>query len=419
MIKLKRILLFKCLAVLLVFIFIQGDLSIYGEKETYKERFLRAKEDYIAGEYKSAIDTLERIHRIGRLKGDLKEDNNEFLSQVHLLLAACYEQSEKFIEARENYLKALEYSDNPAIQGIDFRFLIEYQRLILKKDIPQKLDQRVIEKEDKKKKKKFPWLLVAGAVAVIAVALVLILKKKNDESSTDPNFDTTTLGIEWVNVPAGEFQMGDNFNEGMDNERPVHTVYLDEYRISKYEVTFDQYDLFCEETQRSKPDDRGWGRENRPVIYVSWYDAEAFCIWLAEKTGKNIHLPTEAQWEKAARGSDQRRYPWGNSAPDCSLANFTGCASQTLPVGTHTAGVSPYGVHDMAGNVGEFAQDWYMSEYYSSSPTNNPQGPDEGVMKINRGGGWINAADRLRCAVRATNDPFEKYSYIGFRICWE
>jgi formylglycine-generating enzyme required for sulfatase activity len=213
--------------------------------------------------------------------------------------------------------------------------------------------------------------------------------------------------------------MGDNFNEGMDNERPVHTVYLDEYRISKNEVTFEQYDVFCDETNRIKPDDRGWGRENMPVFYVSWNDAQAFCDWLSEKTGKKIHLPTEAQWEKAARGTDQRRYPWGNSAPDCNIANFTGCGSQTLPVGTHPDGVSPYGIFDMAGNVAELCQDWYDGGYYSVSPINNPQGPEEGILKIHRGGGWINSADRLRCTVRSGYDPVDKVSYVGFRICWD
>ena len=109
-------------------------------------------------------------------------------------------------------------------------------------------------------------------------------------------------GIEWIRIPAGEFRMGDNFNEGDSDELPVHTVNLDEYYISKYEITFEQYDRFCNETGGVKPSDNGWGRYKKPAINVSWKDVQAFCEWLSERTGQNIHLPYEAQWEKAARG---------------------------------------------------------------------------------------------------------------------
>lgn len=419
MIKLKRILTVKFLALLLAFLFLSGDMAVFCEDESYPDRLAQARLAYISGDYAKAIDILERIHRVGRLKGDLGEKDGDFLSRVHVLLAASYEQSDRIVEARQNYEQANRYADRPMIEGVDFEGLVEYQRIVLKRDIPpREVATGVIEHESVKKPKKFPWLLVAGGTVALAVILYLILKKKNGED-IDPDYDTQTLGFEWISIPAGEFQMGDNFNEGQGNEIPVHTVYLDEYRVSKHEVTFEQYDVFCRETNRVIPDDRGWGRENMPVFYINWYDAEAFCAWLAEKTGKNIHLPTEAQWEKAARGTDQRRYPWGNSSPDCSLANFTGCAGQTLPVGTHPAGVSFYGVHDMAGNVGEFVSDWYDGGYYSSSPSHNPQGPEEGVVKIYRGGSWISTAYTLRSAFRAGHDPVEKTSYIGFRICWD
>ena len=122
-------------------------------------------------------------------------------------------------------------------------------------------------------------------------------------SLSDPDYDTNTLDIEWIDIPAGEFQMGNNSNDGSDDERPVQPVYLDAYKISKYEVTFKIYDRYCEETNAAKPNDMGWGRGNRPVINVTWDEAQEFCTWLSQKTGKNIHLPTEAQWEKAARGA--------------------------------------------------------------------------------------------------------------------
>ncbi|MBN1272959.1 MAG: SUMF1/EgtB/PvdO family nonheme iron enzyme [Candidatus Aminicenantes bacterium] len=229
-----------------------------------------------------------------------------------------------------------------------------------------------------------------------------------------------TNKFHWVEVPAGWFKMGDNYNEGESDEKPVHNVYLNGYYVSKYEVTFEQYDIFCDATGRTKPDDEGWGRGQRPVIYVSWHDAKAFCDWLSDITGKDIHLTTEAQWEKAARGTDQRRYPWGNSDPNCDKANYYGCKSKTMPVGTYNGGVSPYGAYDMAGNVFEWCLDWYGSDYYSYSPSHNPQGPSSGSGRVRRGGSWNGNTDYLRSADRSVSSPPTCIrNYIGFRLCME
>jgi len=228
---------------------------------------------------------------------------------------------------------------------------------------------------------------------------------------------TTAPEIEWVQIPAGNFQMGDNFGEGDPYELPVHTVYLSTYYISKYEVTFDQYDAFCDATGRSKAEDDDWGRGDRPVIRVSWDDAKAFCDWMSGITGENIHLPTEAQWEKAARGTDQRRYPWGNGPPNSSLANYFNYVGKTMPVGSYPAGVSPYGLHDMAGNVNEWCFDWMDPNYYSYSPTYNPQGPSSGSSRVIRGGSYPLFEGTLRSAYRTGTNPSNKYSWIGFRIC--
>jgi formylglycine-generating enzyme required for sulfatase activity len=213
--------------------------------------------------------------------------------------------------------------------------------------------------------------------------------------------------------------MGDNFNEGQPDEKPVHEVYLDTYYISKYEVTFEQYDYFCEETGRKKPSDQDWGRNERPVITVTWYDAKEFCDWLSEKLGEDIHLPTEAQWEKAARGTDQRRFPWGNSDPDSTRANYGRNENKTMPVGSYPAGKSFYGVHDMAGNVWEFCQDWYDPDYYKYSPRNNPQGPSSGSERVTRGGDWWSKAYGLRSALRNYMSPSAIGTKNGFRICKE
>lgn len=235
------------------------------------------------------------------------------------------------------------------------------------------------------------------------------------------NFDIDVLGISWISIPEGEFTRGDNFYEGRIDELPVHSVYLDEYSISKYEITFDQYDFFCEETGREKPSDSGWGRGTRPVINVDWNDANDFCIWLSNKTCKNIHLPTEAQWEKAARGNDQRRFAWGNEDPTCDIARFKDCGEITDPVDFYPLGQSSYGVFNMTGNVWEWCQDWYDESYYSSSPYFNPMGPPTGTERVFRGGGcttwWRNLSlNGLRAANRDFSLPTRIFFGLGFRI---
>ena len=251
---------------------------------------------------------------------------------------------------------------------------------------------------------------------LLILLLFITVSCKVSSNSEDPDYDTETLRIEWIDIPAGEFWMGDNLKAGSNDEKPVHTVYLDDYKISKYEVTFEMYNKFCEKTNKTIPDDKGWGFGNNPVINVSWDDARAFCFWLSEKTGKNIHLPTEAQWEKAARGTEQRKYPWGNSSLSCSKANYYGCVDRTKMVGSHPSGVSPYEVHDMAGNVWEWCEDRYSSIYYSNSPERNPAGPSDGSGRVGRGGGWFSEPSRIRSSTRFRFNPSYKASNLGFRL---
>jgi formylglycine-generating enzyme required for sulfatase activity len=187
--------------------------------------------------------------------------------------------------------------------------------------------------------------------------------------------------------------------------------------MGKYEVTFDQYDKYCGETNKSKPSDQGWGREKRPVIYVSWNDASAFCQWMIEKTGLKFKLPSEAQWEKAARGTDGREYPWGNQEPDDKLANFSSNINKTTPVGSYPDGASLYGLLDMAGNVLEWCYDWYGS--YRAEYHENPTGPKSGTIRVIRGGCYVDRAARIRCAFRDPdpNSPSTPYTVVGFRLC--
>jgi formylglycine-generating enzyme required for sulfatase activity len=230
-----------------------------------------------------------------------------------------------------------------------------------------------------------------------------------------------------VKVPAGTFRMGST--DGDDDEKPPHDVYLSEFYIDKYEVTNRQYKQFCDATGRAAPSDPGFtGMPNYftsypsyPVACVSWTDAEAYATW----AGKS--LPTEAQWEEAARGTDGRKYPWGNEEPDAGgfyRANYSGTDSisarrdgfrYTSPVGSYERGKSPYGCYDMAGNVWEWCQDWYDESYYGRSSGNDPTGPSSGSSRVLRGGSWINYARYLRCANRGWNEPAYRLGNIGFR----
>ncbi len=294
---------------------------------------------------------------------------------------------------------------------------------IIAKEI-EKPEKQVIERpgKKKKKKKKFPAIIVVACAAALVSAILLLGKKRSTNNTTPPPVDTETPianeiynSIEWVNIPAGEFKMGDNFVEGTIDERPVHTVYLDSYNIAKYEMTFELYDKYCDAKNYSKPSDNGWGREKRPVIKITCKSAKAFCDWMSEKTGKNIHLPTEAQWEKAARNTDQRKYPWGNGDPSCNKCNYNYCMGTTVSVGSYFPGA--YGLYDMAGNVYEFCSDWYDEKYYSYSTYKNPLGPESGSHRVTRGGDYKSIDNNVRAANRWRILDNQIEPDTGFRVC--
>ena len=219
-------------------------------------------------------------------------------------------------------------------------------------------------------------------------------------------------------IPAGEFWMGVDGLQGLEDERPRHAVFLSAYAMDLYEVTVRAYALFLKKSGRTPP--LFWDtvdlpeHAERPVIGVDWDDADAYCRWAGKR------LPTEAEWEHAARGSDERRYPWGNETPIPELANYAIGArfsySQTLmPVGHYDKGRSPYGMYDMAGNVWEWVQDWYGTNYYEMSEAHNPRGPAEGQFKVVRGGSWSELPKYLLTYGRFKLPPSTRNSYTGFR----
>jgi formylglycine-generating enzyme required for sulfatase activity len=222
-----------------------------------------------------------------------------------------------------------------------------------------------------------------------------------------------------VLIPAGEFVMGSPDGEGLDNEQPEHKVRADAFYLDKFEVTNARYEKFMDETGRARP--KFWEQLDLtlhgelPVIGISWHDAKAYCEW-AEK-----RLPTEAEWEYAARGADRRRYPWGNAEPNAQLANYGKNWSYKFfddrlkPANSHEAGRSPFGVYNMAGNVFEWVADWYEIKYYARSPERNPTGPPSGELKVMRGGSWNFASEYIRTTSRLKMKPMDREADLGMR----
>lgn len=221
-----------------------------------------------------------------------------------------------------------------------------------------------------------------------------------------------------VEIPAGEFAMGMDGMQALEDERPKHQVLLPSFFIDLHEVTTVQYASFLAATNRDAP--WQWNAVNlsqhrdRPVIGVDWVDADAYCRW------KGKRLPTEAEWEKSARGTDGRLYPWGNWVPNNDLSNFASGARFTygqalMPVQSYEQGKSPYGLLQMAGNVWEWVQDWYGVNYYEVSMEYNPQGPEQGQFKVLRGGSWSDSPKYLLTYGRFKLSPETRNSYIGFR----
>ncbi|WP_020536296.1 formylglycine-generating enzyme family protein [Lewinella cohaerens] len=298
--------------------------------------------------------------------------------------------------------------------------------------------------------------------------------------SLSPAFEATTTNLNaaaetgvlpvpvMISVPGGTFRMGDNFGDGSLDEKPAHMVTISAFEIGEYELTFAEYDHFCSATGRQLPRDERWGRDQMPVINVSWYDAVAYCNWLSEQQGyskvyrveieeafdgsdmkvfysdweaNGYRLPSEAEWEYAASWSNasekttrrtiraSERYA-GTSSEHLldEFANFCdakcGFRWKTTPRNdgyAHTAPIGQFspnelGVYDMSGNVWEWCWDFYDGEYYKDSPKEDPRGSDIGGYRIVRGGSWRNLQPEVRCASRQEKSPGKGNFTTGFRL---
>lgn len=221
--------------------------------------------------------------------------------------------------------------------------------------------------------------------------------------------------INQVYIPAGEFTMGANTKF---IGYKAHKVYLDAYWIDQTDITNSMYAICMKAGNCKRPAYLNNYFNNPkyadyPVVYVNWYAAQAFCAW------EGGNLPTEAQWEKAARGLDGRPYPWGTAAPDISLLNYNGDHADIVSAYDYLIGLSPYGLLQMSGNVRQWVSDWYQRNYYSISPYKNPQGPDSGQYKSLRGGAFDDNAQEVETFYRAYHLPTSAGQDRGFRCAMD
>jgi formylglycine-generating enzyme required for sulfatase activity len=256
---------------------------------------------------------------------------------------------------------------------------------------------------------------ILSVFGIIMVFLLIFTSCKI--SNINKSAQTKKPTIEWVNIPAGTFTMGSPTSEfARKEDETQHQVTLSGFRMSKYETTYEQYDLFSNATGRKKPGDKGWGRGNRPVINISWDDASAFAEWMG------CRLPTEAEWEYACRANTTTPFNTGNNLTTAQ-ANYNGDypynknakgknREKTMPVGSFV--VNEYGLYDMHGNMWEWCSDWYGD--YSASAQTNPKGASSGSFRVIRGGCWYYDAQYCRSATRGSRYPDFHNNFVGFRL---
>lgn len=266
-------------------------------------------------------------------------------------------------------------------------------------------------------------MMLAGMVLVAVPAVTVAEGLEKEVKGKD--------GAPMVLIPEGSFPMGvpHGDRDGGRDEYPRHDVFVNNFYIDKFELTNGRYLEFVKATNHRVPQNPKNATRNlwqgdtitesltdRPVVNVDWADANAYCQWAGKR------LPTEAEWEKAAKGTADRRFPWGNVEPTNKHLNFNQqwIGEKTLmPVGSYELGKSPFGVYDMAGNVWEWVNDWYDAKYYEKSPAKNPTGPETGTKRVLRGSGWQNETPTVRIFTRVDSDPTIRNESTGFRCAMD
>ena len=266
-------------------------------------------------------------------------------------------------------------------------------------------------------------MMLMGIVLVAAPAVTVAQGLEKEVKGKD--------GAPMVLIPEGSFPMGvpHGDRDGGRDEYPRHDVFVNDFYIDKFELTNSRYLEFVKATNHRVPQNPKNATRNlwegdtitesladRPVVNVDWADAQAYCQWAGKR------LPTEAEWEKAAKGTADRRFPWGNVEPTNKHLNFNQqwIGEKTLmPVGSYELGKSPFGVYDMAGNVWEWVNDWYDAKYYEKSPAKNPTGPETGTKRVLRGSGWQNETPTVRIFTRVDSDPTIRNESTGFRCAMD
>ena len=249
-----------------------------------------------------------------------------------------------------------------------------------------------------------------------------VLKRRGSSLTALPADEVKgPLGLDFVYVPPGEFPMGSSLTEGRENERPQRWVYVDGFYIAKTEVTAGQYRSYLAANPKAAPPPEWYWKERAktddyPMAWVNWAEANAFCQWLSRQDGGSYRLPSEAEWEKAAKGFAHRAYPWGEEYDGTQSGTRNGTYA---PVGSKETDVSPFGALDMAGNLWEWCADWFDAKYYGTAPARNPRGPDAGKFRSLRGCGWNFDPDTFRCSYRTRFSPQERSLHIGFRVVRE
>ncbi len=266
-----------------------------------------------------------------------------------------------------------------------------------------------------------------GWIRMLLVGSLILAAPPSADPSELPKTFTGKDGAPMMLIPAGEFLMGTALSnrDGGRDEYPERRIYLDAFYMDTFEITNGRYLEFVKATGHRIPEHtrdktltlwRGNSVpdifKDHPVVNVDWSDADAYCRWAGKR------LPTEAEWEKAARGTTGRRFPWGNAEPTRTLANYLNQwrnGAGLEPVGSHPQGASQEGVQDLEGNVWEWVADWYDAHYYEKGPNRNPKGPTAGTRKVIRGSGWESEAPLLRSAHRLNSDPLNRNHSLGLR----